>query len=300
VFFIIPSFLQRLSSSRERGQDFGWGFAGSVGQGYSFDGVGRYHDAPSVKPIANVFLCRSPLQILNSIVRSIFILVMDDRKIEGVGNESCRDKSVDGNRPDSPLNRKFHFGVAVGPDANDPDAGPRVASFGASVNVPSHALDSTNTTNLVQALVSANRAPFLSRLTNILNLWKGARKKLFNGGFNIELFGSLSVSRPTEINHQVAVVVRDREQSCSKDSLESLHAVFRHPRKAPYTKLIRYFVLSFVAGDRKPFFSRLVHRISPVIWLLPKNMGRYMVNYVSCQLEKLTSNFKGLLPCQSR
>jgi hypothetical protein len=295
--FFIPSFLQRLSSSRERGQDFGWGFAGSVGQGYSFDGVWRYHNAPSIEPIANVFLSRSPLQILDSIVRSIFILVVNDRKVEGVGNEGCCDKSMDGDRPDSPLNCKFHFGVAVSPTASDSNAGPSIAPFSTFVDVSPYAFDPPNTADLVQTFVSNNRSPLFSRLANILNLWERAWEKLLNGSLNIKLLGFISVPRPTEINDQIAVVIRDSEQSCRKDSLESPLAVFSYPGKTPNTKLIRHFVLSFVSGDRKPFFSRLVHRISPVIWLLPKDMGRYMVNYVSCQLEKLTSNFKGLRLC---
>lgn len=195
----------------KRSEDFGLSLAGCESCADGLDGVGVYHEASTIKPISDVGFSCDPFEVISSAVGSNLVLVVNNRQIEGIGNESLGHKAMDQEASGGPILRKFNLGItsSIGADFHQPPSNESCA--GCSVfNDAVHAKDASEVAYAVKSFVSFDVSPFLARQQGKVFFF-GLREKADDSSLQVKLVGLSSVR--TEVGDQKAIIDASPEHS---------------------------------------------------------------------------------------
>lgn len=248
-------------------EDFGWAPAFGRSSYNTFDRVGTYDYAASVKPVLDVGRIASPFEVVCSVVQLVFVLVVDDSEAKRIRKKGDRHQSVDHQGLDAALGGKLDLSISrrshIAAQNTRPDVSPLITKVDAAgtvrVNEAPYAANPAMSAGLVKSLILGDIAPLFSFLVWIVsNGWHYA-KNLFYRCFNVKLAGGFFGSAiSAQVNNQVTIVAGDAEHSRDQVSVDTMLAMARNSRNGANAVFIGNFVTVFKSGDGSPFFSRKV------------------------------------------
>lgn len=277
----LSSGFPNLSLSWKRSEDFCWGLAGRRGGQYSFDGIRAYDHSSSVEPISYISFIRDPLKIISSAIQSVFVFMVNHRKIEGVGDKGYCDKTMDQESFNFSILGKLDLRVSPSITSVLPHSGADIPIF--SLPIINNARETQNATkvaDLVNPFVSRDVFPLFAG--KAFQGWNHFWKKLKDGFFYIK-------DASFWIGNQITIVNRSRNNSGRDYSPTWISpGGWALSRQSSNPSLIGNFVSTKPRYGHPLLFRHVIHPVSH------KNQECNMPSTSTCQVSGLISKIKGL------